>query len=197
MGNIFNEHGRLYILDTDDIITLWNQSAASGTPARGLKSIHVRMICLRPNAVSNSVEFHTLQVNSTPTLDIDDDTFTVTSTSRITDDGGGTIFTGASIGDWVNIHSSPTSGNNTGWYYINAVAGGKTYIDVEDSTNALTDEASKVYSMDIYTPEKCAHLVSQGTEVVTEKLDFGHKGRRFINLGMKSLTAGHVDIYIL
>jgi hypothetical protein len=193
MSNIFNDQGRLYTLDTDDIITLWNHLATSGTPARGLKSIWIDKICLRPSAASNSVEFHTLQVSKTPTIDIDDDTFTVTSTSRITDDSG-TIFSGAAIGDWVNIHSSPTSGNNTGWYYINAVAGGNTYIDVEDDTNALTDEANKIYSMDIYTPEKCIHLVSRGTEVVTEKFD--GKKKHFINLGMKALTAGAVDIYI-
>ena len=191
MANTYNENARLISLTVADIFTFTNNTDANS----GFRPMWVRKVVLRPAAASNEVIFKTLQTNSTPTLAVSEDTYTVTSTYRITDVSSGGVFNGATAGDWAHIRHS-SSGNNKGWFYISAVDGSKHYIDVAYADRALTNEASKNYIIDIYTPETAMTLVAAGTEVMSEELDWGSKGRYFHNLGLHSITAGTVDIYL-
>ena len=191
MANTYNENARLISLTIADIFTFTNNSNANG----GFRGIWVRKVVLRPAAASNTAIFKTLQTNSTPTLAVAADSYTVTSTYRITDVSSGGVFNGASVGDWAHIKVS-SSGNNKGWFYISAVDGSNQYIDVAYGTRALTNDTAQTYTIDIYTPETAMTLVAAGTEVMSEELDWGSKGRYFHNLGLHSITAGTVDVYL-
>ena len=191
MANTYNENARLISLTVADIFTFTNNTDANS----GFRPMWVRKVVLRPAAASNTAIFKTLQTNSTPTLAVAADSYTVTSTYRITDVSSGTVFTGATAGDWAHIKTS-SSGNNKGWFFISAVDGSKNYIDVAYGTRALTNDTAQTYTIDIFTPETAMTLVAAGTEVVSEELDWGSKGRYFHNLGLHSITAGTVDIYL-
>jgi len=190
MANTFNDTGRLWELDADDILSFKDHD----NPNSGLMPIVMRKVILTPAATGDGVTFKTLKPNATPTVNVGSLTFTVTSTYRITDPASGAVFTGASVGDWLHVHESPESGNNLGWFYITAVDGSKHYVDVAYAQNALTNETTKTYSIKIYTPESCMVMVSPtgdtGAKLIqAEVLDWGDSGRRFYNLGMFGLSA--------
>jgi len=197
MANTYNEFARVIILDTDDIFTFNNSTDANS----GFRSAWVNKIRLRPSASGDGVQFQTLQKNSTPTLAVAEDTYSVTSTYRITDDSAGGVFSGASAGDWAYIkHSS--SGNNLGWFSVTAVDGSSHYIDVAYGTRALTNDTNANYIIDIFTPELAIVLVSPtgdtgGASIETEEIDFGPKGRHFNNLAMYALSSSAtVDVFL-
>jgi len=190
MANTFNNQARTYELDTADIISL---QVPQDDPTK-LRPICIRRVELRPNATGDGVSFTCIQPGSTPTLTLTQDTFTVTSTYRITDDAGAAI-TAASFaaGNWLELSDSE-SGNNEGWYYISAVDGSNTYVDVAYGQNALTNEASKAYTLKAYAPENAMILVSEtgdtgAKSIKTEVLDWGEKGRWFPNLAMHALSS--------
>jgi hypothetical protein len=196
MANNFKDFAKHWELDTDDILTFKQHD----DPNSGLQGIWIRRVCLRPNATSDGVQFMTLQPGTSPALTIAGEQVSVTNTSRITDDDSGAAFNGATIGDWLHIWETE-SGNNKGWFYISAVDGSNNYVDVENGTNALTNENNINYSMKFYTPEMCMILVSptgdSGAQLIqTEVLDWP-EGRFYSNLGMYALSSSAaVDIYL-
>lgn len=196
MSNVYNDDARLWTLDDDDILSRKNKTDAGS----GLVSTCVRMVRYRPATTGQSVRFQTLNTSDTPTLEISADTYTVTNVKRITDASSGAVFTGATAGDWVNIRTS-SSGNNLGWYLIDAVDGSKHYIDVAYGSAPLTNDTTKVYEINIYTPEICMNLVSMTSssdaEVLTEVIDWGPYGRVFTNLAMYPISGGACDVYLL
>lgn len=197
MANTFSDNAKLWQLSTADIVSFRNHSNHNS----GLVGVWIRKVRFRPNATGDGVQFQTLQVNSTATLSVATHVVTVSNTSRITDADSGGIFDGAVIGQWVRI-SWTSTGNNKGWYYVTAVDATKHYVEVENGTDALTNETSKTYTLDFYTPEVCMVLVSPtgdtGAKLIqAEELDFGDVGRYFPNLGMTALSAsGNVDVYL-
>lgn len=195
MSNSYKDDARLWTLDDDDILSRKNKTDAGS----GLVSTCVRMVRYRPATTGQSVQFQTLNTSDTPTLAISVDTYSVTSTYRITDTSTGAVFNGATAGDWVNIYSS-SSGNNLGWYLIDGVDGSKHYIDVAYGTAPLSNDTSENYEINIYTPEVCMILVSMTSsadaEVKTEVIDWGENGRTFTNLAMYPISGGTCDVYL-
>ena len=154
----------------------------------------------RPGTTAYGVIFETLNLNSTATLTLTQDTFT-TNTTRITDVSGSLLDdTNCVVGYWVHITKS-SSGNNLGWWYINAVDGSHNYIEVENSNRALTADTTKVYDLSVHNPETCMVMTSMTSssdaEVLSEKLDWGDCGRHFDNLSMRAIGGGTVEIYLL
>jgi len=197
MANAFNDWARTYELDTADII-----SFNPHTDPEKLRPICIRRIELRPNATGDGVQFTTVNPSSDPTLTLTGDTFTVTSTYRISDDAGAALTQAScAVGNWVNVSAS-SSGNNLGWYYISANDGSNVYIDVAYGTNALTNEANQVYTLKIYTPETAMIMISEtgdtgAKSIKTQVIDWGEKGRWFQTLAMHALsTSANVMIHL-
>jgi len=198
MPNVFNNQARTYELDTADIVSL-------GVPQddpTNLKPIRIRRVELRPNATGDGVQFTCVQPSSTPALTLTDDTFSVTSTYRISDDAGAALTQAScAVGNWVNVTASST-GNNLGWYYITANDGSNVYIDVAYGQNALTNDTSAVYTLKIYTPETAMIMVSEtgdtgAKSIKTQVVDWGEGGRWFPNLAMHALsTSANVMIHL-
>ena len=196
MANVFNDVAKLWIATNDDILSHLDHTDANS----GLRPVCIRMIRYQPATTGQGVSFKTVDPGGTPTVAISADTYTVTSTYRITDDSASNVFVGASAGDWVHIKVS-SSGNNLGWYAITAVDGSTDYIDVAYLNNVLTNDTSAVYTMDIYTPESAVVLVSPtgdagGASVESEVIDFGPNGRWFSNFGMYAIGGGTAYIYV-
>jgi len=196
MANSYNDQGFLWTLDTADIISMKKKDDADSP----LVPICVEKIRFRPATSGEGCTFQVLDLSNSVTLAVAKDTYTVTSTSRITDDDSGAVFNGAAAGMWAHITNS-SSGNNQGWFLITAVDGSKHYIDVEDGTRALTNEVNKDYTIDIYTPEDTVVIVSDtgdtgGASINTEEVHFGCYGRRFVNLAMSSIDGGTCDVHI-
>lgn len=195
MANTFDKGARLYTLGTDDILTFKQYDDANS----GLNSITVAKIQLIPNAAGDGVTFYSL-INRSADVELDNDTFTVSGTNRISDDAGAALdATTIAIGDLVHIWHS-ASGNNEGWYYISAIdSGANTYIEVQNTTNALTDEANIEYSLKTYSPSLVMNLKSEaGSNANMTELDWLPRGRRFHNLIMTGFTSGStVYLYVL
>lgn len=195
MSNVFNNHSKLWILDTDDILT--------NTP------IWIRKVIFFATTDGGSVTFHSLNEEAaTPVLSLTNDTFTVntgTSTVRINDDAGSALDDSKiAVGDWAYIYNTET-GLNDGWWYISGVDAGDDYIDVAIQANAhgahaLVSDSSKLYNIKIYNSAAEMVLTSDtinGTASLGhDKLDWGPRGRWFKNLAMNSLTNGVAYIYI-
>jgi len=195
MANVYNALSKMWVIDDDDILSLKTKTDANSA----LLPVIVRMIRYVPAATGQGVQFQTCNINGTPTVDIAADVYSVTNTYRITDDSAGAVFNGASVGDWAHITTS-SSGNNLGWYLIDAVDGSKQYIDVAYGTRPLTNDTNETYTIKIYTPETALIIVSPtsgaGAEVVTEVVDFGSRGQCFENLAMYGISGGYAQILI-
>ncbi|GAF92981.1 unnamed protein product, partial [marine sediment metagenome] len=194
-SNVYNTQGKLYVLDTNDIISL----ADTADFGSGLRPVCVQMIRYRPAATGGAVGFQTLDRSKAVTVAIAADSYTVTSTYRITDVSSGGVFSGAAAGMWANIkHSS--SGYNEGWFLITAVDGSSHYIDVAYG-RALNNDIAETYTIDIYTPENTVILVSEtgdsgAQSIASEVIDFGPGGRIFENLSMYAIVGGTADVYV-
>ena len=195
MSNVFNNHSKLWILDTDDILT--------NTP------IWIRKVVFFATTDGGSVTFHSLkEETATPVLSLTNDTFTVntgSSTVRINDDAGSALDDSLiAVADWAYIYDTET-GLNDGWWYISGVDSGDDYIDVAIEANAhgahaLVSDSSKLYNIKIYNSAAEMVLTSDtidGTASLGhDKFDWGPRGRWFKNLAMNSLTNGVAYIYI-
>lgn len=195
MSNVFNNQSKLWILDTDDILT--------NTP------IWIRKVVFFASTDGGKVTFHSLNTEAaTPVLSLTNDTFTIATTSsayRINDDAGSALNDSKiAVGDWAYIYETET-GLNDGWWYISGVDSSDDYIDVVIGTNAhgahaLVSDGSKRYNIKIYnsaaemvlTSNKIGGSGSKGHD----ELDWGPRGRWFKNLAMNGLTTGVAYIYI-
>ena len=195
MANAFNANAKVWALDSVDLLSHKNKSDANS----GFVPTCIRMVRFRPAATTDTCIFNTIQPSATPDLAIASDTYTVTNTARITDASSGAVFNGAAVGDWAHLING--SGVNEGWYLITAVDGSKHYIDVAYSTRVLTNETSKLYTIDIYTPETCMYLICEtgdtGAKAIkTEVIDWGPQGRYFTNIALGTIGGGTVDVYL-
>lgn len=202
MSNTFNDFSHTWVLDTDDILTFHTHDDETS----GLKTICVRRIEFFPTSSGDGVTFTTVHLGGTPVLTLTADTFSVTTVGghkRLSDDAGAALDSSLiAAGDILEITDSPTSGNNKGLWYIVAVDGSNVYVDTEDGQNAMTVEANKVYTLNVYNPELAMTMLSpseSGTydsnPLVTVVKDFGDKGRYFPNLIMTAIV-GTVHIYL-
>ena len=182
MANTYN--GNTLILDSVDVISqapLW-----------------IQKIVLIPNAGGDAATFKTWGPNGTPELHVGGASCTVTSTNQIESTGN---FATASVdpGDIIEIYKSST-GNNDGprnsWikdgvYLINANADNNT-ITVQGTP--LTNEANKTYSYRIWTPTEAIYILTPGTEVMAEVMDFS-PAIRVNNLVLSALSSS-AKVYV-
>lgn len=195
VANVFNDTGRFWEIGTADIISFRDHD----DPNSGLLPVTIRKIVLEPAATGDGVALQTLQTSSTPLLTLAAEACTVNNTTRITD-ASGACFVGVAVGDWMHLWSSTGTSANLGWYYISAVDGSDTYVEVENGQNALTAESGEKYNMKFYTPENCMIMVTPtgdtgGALVQSEHYDWGDTGRRFYNLSVHALSSNAI-VYI-
>ena len=196
MANSYNYHAKCLVLDTPDILSF----RQNDDPDSGLRSIHIKRIHFHPNAAADTVTFYSLDVTNTAAdLTLTNDTFTVAGADRFTDDAGSALDNTKMAPNisWVNVFDSYDTGNNKGWFMLKTEDASDNFIEVQEGTRALTNEASKRYSMSFYTPQVAYFMEADGTEKKAVRDDFGCRGKWFYNLAVGAIPSGaYVYIYL-
>ena len=156
--------------------------------------IWVRKAVLHPNAGADSVLFNYYDVTAPITAGTKaDKTGTITSTNTLTSTAN--LTNAVTDGSVFELLRTTGVATNLGRKLVET-AGDNDVIVIHDDD--WTNEASKVYSWITYTQRQALKIVSPGTEVVDQEIDFGPGGWEFPNLIIETLSANAtVDLYIL
>ena len=178
MANSLTEDGgKLYKIDSVGIISK--------------RPLWIAKLELYPSSAGDSVILKTWDENATPGSSKDQETATVTSTTTITSTGNFTD-TDVSAGDIIKVTYTST-GNNEDTFSV--ASSGTDNAVITDGYPALTNEASKTYSWDIWTPTEFAYMKCAGTEKITQVMDWHARPRRVDNLFVDTLSSSAV-LYI-
>jgi len=156
--------------------------------------ICVRKVIIIPNAAGDKADFMTWDENGTPVLTGDGITGTITDTDTLTSTAGFET-DDISPGDVIKITGGTGSALNWNTFLIDTNANDNTIVVHNDPL--MTNEATKLYNYEAWTPVIAFTILSPGTEAVAHEIDFGEKGRWFPNLAMDNLTTSAVvHLYI-
>lgn len=193
MANTYNKFGKLWELDTDDILI---------PPSRG--GTRIRKVFLQADSEADVVSFETLNLNTAAVLDVTLTNITVSGTNTITDADSGGVLLGTAAGQWLNITESTTAANN-GWWYLKTDSSADAQVveigaNIDGAAHALTDASSQSARLRFYGAETCMHIVNDtiggASSIHHPTLDFGPKGRFFPSLSMTGFTGALCDVYI-
>ncbi len=167
--------------------------ATAGVVSTG--PVIIKKALLIPNAAADAATFVSWDEDQgTKKATMSGKTATVTSTKTVTSTGN--FETGeVAAGDIIKIYTSVTTGNNMGTYVVDT-RDSDDAVTIE-TANALTDEASSVYSWWTMTPYTVIQATSPGTEKCSYELDFGPDGLHLPNLALSAIsTSAVVYLYV-
>ena len=193
MANTYNKFGKLWELNTDDILI---------PPSRG--GTRIRKIFFQANSEADVVGFEVLNLNTAAVLDLTLTNLDVTTTNTITDADSGGVIVGTAAGQWLNITESTTAANN-GWWYLKTDTDADNQIveigaNIDGSAHALTDVEDMQARLRFYGAETCMAVVNDtiggSSSVHMPTLDWEPKGRFFPSLSMTGFTGATCYVYI-
>lgn len=193
MANVYNKLGKLWELDTDDILV---------PPSRG--GTRIRKIFLQASAETDGVQFETLNLNTAAVLDVTLTNITVSTNNTITDADSGGVLLGTAAGQWLNITDCSTAANN-GWWYLKTDTSANIQVveigaNIDAATHILTDGTGMSARLRFYGAETCMYIVNDtiggASSLHHPTLDWGPKGRFFPSLSMTGFAGALCSVYI-
>lgn len=193
MANVYNKFGKLWELNTDDILI---------PPRRG--GTRIRKIFLQASAETDGASFEVLNLNTAAVLDVTLTNIDVTTTNTITDADSGGVLLGTAAGQWLNITDCSTAANN-GWWYLKADTDANNQVveigaNIDGAAHALTDGEDMVARLRFYGAETCMYIVNDtiggSSSLHHPTLDWGPKGRFFPSLSMTGFAGALCNVYI-
>ncbi len=191
MANAINTKSKLWILNTNDIISA--------------KPICISKVQMIATAAADLGTFYT--VSGSATADHDNYFTNLTFKDNITvlDAATGNVWTGITANDWVHITECSEPLNN-GWWYLKTDVGNNEF-DVENttvsdgSTKNITAGTAEKARIRTYTPEICMKIIADtdggsGTPIHHPVLDWGERGRWFDNLAYLENSGDSHEIYL-
>lgn len=153
--------------------------------------VRVKKITFWPNTAADTATFKCVDFGTINYKTRLSGVTATVATNAVTSTGN--FVTGnVAAGDGVRIRRTST-GNNVGNYYV-------VSRDSDDavtlSFSTMTNETSKVYDIDIYTPRLVAVLKTAGTEKLPIEIDFGPDGVTLPSLSCTTISSSSDLCYV-
>ena len=193
MANVYNHEGRLWELNTDDILV---------PPEKG--GVVVRKIWCQMDSEADSVAFEIWNPRTAAVLDLSLSNVDITTSNTITDADTGGLIAGTTAGNWLHITDCTVAANN-GWWRLKTDSSNDVQVveigaNYRTSANVLTDGEDIKMRLRFYEPDTCIFIVNNtiggSSSLHHPTLDFGPNGRWFSSLSMDANTGVLICVYI-